>query len=74
MVKVKKPTINTDAFEKEMESLKVYVMKYPEDTKGIVKAINNTKYRLIEWIDERDAELFHIPEWLDGTATVRRSK
>lgn len=73
MVKIKKDTINREAFEKEMESLKSFVVQNPTDSRTIVQAINDKMHKLIEYIDERDAELFRIPEWMnDVTVSVRK--
>lgn len=73
MVKIKKDTINREAFEKEMESLKSFVTQNPTDSITIVQAINDKMHKLIEYIDERDAELFRIPEWMnDVTVSVRK--
>ena len=66
MVKIKKDTISREAFEKEMESLKSFIAQNPTDSRTIVQAINDKMHKLIEYIDERDAELFRIPEWLEG--------
>ena len=73
MVKIKKDTINREAFEKEMESLKSFIAQNPTDSRTIVQAINDKMHKLIEYIDERDAELFRIPEWMnDVTVSVRK--
>lgn len=64
MVKVKKDTINREAFEKEMESLKSFLEQNPGDPRTVSQAIEAVKHKLIEYIDERDAELFRIPEWM----------
>lgn len=73
MVKIKKDTINREAFEKEMESLKSFITQNPTDSRTIVQAINDKMHKLIEYIDERDAELFRIPEWMnDVTVSVRK--
>lgn len=73
MVKIKKDTISREAFEKEMESLKSFVTQNPTDSRTIVQAINDKMHKLIEYIDERDAELFRIPEWMnDVTVSVRK--
>lgn len=63
MVTVKKDTINRAAFEHEMADLKGLIRKGC-DPEVIIKAINNIEHRLIEYIDERDAELFKIPAWI----------
>ena len=60
MVKIKKDTINREAFEKEMESLKSFITQNPTDSRTIVQAINDKMHKLIEYIDERDAELFRM--------------
>lgn len=75
MVKVKKDTINRVAFEKAMDKLKALV-RQGEDPAVIVQTINDTTHELTEYIDEKDAELFHIPEWLnqDVTVTVQRKE
>ena len=73
MVKIKKDTISREAFEKEMESLKSFIAQNPTDSRTIVQAINDKMHKLIEYIDERDAELFRIPEWMnDVTVSVRK--
>lgn len=70
MVKIKKDTINREAFEKEMESLKSFIAQNPTDSRTIVQAINDKMHKLIDYIDEKDAELFRIPEWLNRDVTV----
>lgn len=70
MVKVKKDTISREAFEKEMEGLKSLVAQNPTDSKIVISAINTVIHRLVDYIDERDAELFRIPDWLNRDVTV----
>ena len=69
MVKIKKETISREAFEREMDEIKNLV-RQNTDPEVVVLAINNAKNRLIEYIDERDAEKFRIPEWLNTDVTV----
>ena len=72
MVRVKKDTINREAFEREMDEIKNLV-RQGTDPDVVILAISNAKHRLIEYVDEKDAELFRIPEWInDVTVTVRR--
>ncbi len=73
MVKVKKDTINRIAFESEMESLKGFVMQNPTDPRTVVQAINNAVNKLTEYIDEKDADPFHIPDWINQDVTVSMS-
>lgn len=72
MVKVKKNTISREAFEREMDEIKNLVRANTDPNFGevLILAINNAKNRLIEYIDEKDAELFRIPEWLNQDVTV----
>lgn len=63
MVTVKKDTVNRAAFENEMDGLKTLI-RSKADPDIVIKAINNIEHRLIEYIDERDAELFKIPAWI----------
>lgn len=69
MAIVKKNTINREAFEQGMDMLKTLV-RQGEDPEVIVKSINDITHRLIEYIDEKDAELFRIPEWINQDVTV----
>lgn len=69
MAIVKKNTINRESFEREMDEIKNLV-RQGTDPEVIVLAINNAKNRLIEYIDEKDAELFRIPEWINQDVTV----
>ena len=69
MVTVKKNTINRESFEREMDEIKNLV-RHEIDPDLIILAINNCKNRLVEYVDEKDAELFRIPEWLNRDATV----
>lgn len=64
MAKIKKDTINREAFEKEMDEIKNLIHQNT-DPEVIILAINNVKNRLTEYIDERDAEPFHISEWMN---------
>ena len=69
MAIVKKNTINRESFELEMDEIKNLV-RQGTDPEVIVLAINNAKNRLIEYIDEKDAEPFRIPEWINQDVTV----
>ena len=69
MAIVKKDTIDREAFEQGMAMLKTLVRR-SEDPEVVVKSINDITHRLIEYIDEKDAELFRIPEWLNQDVTV----
>lgn len=63
-VKVKKNTIDTEAFEWEMSALKQLIAQHPTNGELIVKEINNIAQRLIEFIDEKEPEPFKIPDWI----------
>ncbi len=65
MARVKKDTISREAFEQEMDRIKNLV-RQGTDPELLVMAINDCKNRLIEYVDERDIELFRIPEWLEA--------
>lgn len=62
-VKVKKDTVNREAFEHSMDEIKNLVRQNAEP-ELIIQAINDTKNRLTEYIDEKEAELFRIPDWI----------
>lgn len=69
MVKVKKETINRESFEREMDEIKNLV-RQGTDPDVVILAINNAKSRLIEFIDEKDAEMFRIPDWLNQDTDI----
>lgn len=62
-VKIKKNTIDRESFEREMEQLKLFV-KENNDPNSVISEINSVIRRLIDYIDERDADPFAVPEWL----------
>lgn len=73
MVKIKKETISREAFEREMDEIKSFIKENSpriEFGDALIEKINNAKNRLIEYIDEKDAEKFRIPEWLNQDVTV----
>ena len=69
MATVKKDTINREAFEEAMYKIKTLV-RQGEDPEVVVKSINDIMHRLIEYTDEKNTELFRIPEWLNQGVTV----
>lgn len=63
MVTVKKNTIDREAFEREMSTLKDLVRSIPE-AEEVTRAINKATQNLIEYVEESKADSFAIPEWL----------
>ena len=64
MAIVKRDTISRQGFEEVMAELKTMV-KAGADPEVIIRSINNAEHRLIQLIDEKDAEPFRIPEWMN---------
>lgn len=64
MAIVKRDTISRQGFEEVMAELKTMV-KAGADPEVIIRSINNAERRLIQLIDEKDAEPFRIPEWMN---------
>ena len=64
MAIVKRDMISRHGFEEVMAELKTMV-KAGADPEVIIRSINNAERRLIQLIDEKDAEPFRIPEWMN---------
>lgn len=64
MAIVKRDTISREAFEELMAELKTMI-RADADPEVMIRTINNAEHRMIQYIDEKDAEKFKIPSWMN---------
>ena len=64
MAIVKRDTISREAFEELMTELKTMI-RTGADPEVMIRTINNAEHQMIQYIDEKDAEKFKIPSWMN---------
>lgn len=69
MAIIKKDTISREGFEILTAELKRQ-LRSGTDPELIIRTITDAEHQLIKYVDEKDAELFRIPEWLNQDVTV----
>ena len=69
MAIVKRDTISREGFEILTAELKRQ-LRSGTDPELIIRTITDAEHQLIKYVDEKDAELFRIPEWLNQDMTV----
>lgn len=71
-MKVKRATIDTDAYELEQHKIKQFILANDNklSAETLIQFLNASRDRLIVFVEKEVAEPFQIPEWINQDVTV----